>query len=388
MTDCNIIDLNILMSSFLAAFKCCKWKRAPQKFEADFLSELVKLKEELQNQTYQVSECNKFLLKERGRQRYIFNLDIRDRVIRHALCDNILHPNFKPYLIYTNSASQKGKGLSFARKQFEKDLHNFYLEYGSNDGYVGFVDLSKFYDNIRHDKLKQAMYPKIPEQYYWIMDKILEAFEVDVSYMTDEEFANCLNQKFNQIEHYQRVISSQNSKQKMMKKSVGIGDQISQDIGIFFPTPVDNYTKIVRSCKGYGRYSDDMYIICKSKSKLLSIISGIKEQAEKLGLFINPKKTRIYKLSQTYKYLQIKYSLTNTGKVVKRINPQTFTRERKRLRAYKKLLDQNRIKYSSIQQAYKSWMGNYYKLMSKKQITRMKNLYINLFGEDLRWKQQ
>ena len=350
------------------------------------ISELTKLSNELKNKTYKVTKCKEFKLNERGRQRFIFNVDIRDRVVRHALCDYIIQPNIEPYLIYNNSASRKGKGLSFAREQFEEDLHNFYLENHSNEGYVGFIDFSKFYDNIRHDKIKEYLYPKIPSEYHWLLDVILESFEVDVSYMTDEEFDDCLNWKYDQIEYHNLVTNDMKTGQKMMKKSVGIGDQISQNIGIFFPTKIDNYTKIVRSQKRYGRYMDDMYIICKDKQELISIIEGIKERAKEIGLFVNPKKTRISKLSKTFKFLQIKYFLTDKGKVVKRINPQTLTRERIRLKAYKKLLDKGQLPYEDIRNAYKSWMGNFAKLMSKKQIKNMKELYIKLFNEDLRWK--
>ena len=49
--------------------------------------------------------------------------------------------------------------------------------------------------------------------------------------------------------------------EKFLNKSVGIGSQISQSIGILFPTEIDNYVKIVRHQKLYGRYMDDSYII-------------------------------------------------------------------------------------------------------------------------------
>ena len=112
------------------------------------------------------------------------------------------------------------------------------------------------------------------------------------------------------------------------------------------------------------------------------------EIANELGLFINNKKSRIVKLSGQYKYLQIKYSLTNTGKVIKRINPKTVTRERRRLKRFKHLLDENRMRYENIEQAAKSWMGEYARLMSKQQIKHMRDLYKNLFGRELNWKRR
>ena len=131
---------------------------------------------------------------------------------------------------------------------------------------------------------------------------------------------------------------------------------------------------------------DDIYIICQDREELKSIIAGISEQAAALGMFINEKKTHIARLSDTYKFLQIKYSLTNTGKVVTRINPTSVTRERRRMKAYKSLMDKGRMTYEDIEQAAKSWMGDYARLMSRKQIEHMKAHYRALFGKELSWK--
>lgn len=385
----NILtDLNNLYDGYKASMKGSAWKDEPQNFEMDFLSELVRLKEELESQTYQTSPCSEFTLNERGKIRHIHGSRMRDRVVRHVLCDNVIGPAVKPYLIYNNGASQKGKGLSFSRKMFETDLHNFWLEHRSNDGYVVFLDLSKFYDNICHDKIIELMYPKIPEEYHWLLNEILRSFELDVSYMTDEEFDTYKTIRFDSVWYYENVTEAQKTGQKIMRKSVNIGDQFSQDVGVFFPTRIDNYAKIVRGCKYYGRYMDDIYFICKTKQEALSIIEGIKEQAKKLDLFINDKKTKIVKLSGDYRYLQIKYSLSDTGKVIKRINPKAVTRERRRLKAFKRLLSEGRIKPLSIENAAKSWMGEYTKLMSKQQIKHMKDLYRSLFGKELVWKRQ
>ena len=119
---------------------------------------------------------------------------------------------------------------------------------------------------------------------------------------------------------------------------------------------------------------------------LRDIVEGICRVADALGLYINEKKTRIVRLSQTYKYLQIKYTLTDTGRVIKRINPKNVTRERRRLKAYKRQLDAGRITYEDVEQSAKSWMGTYAKLMSKDQIRHMKALYKALFGKELIWK--
>jgi len=304
----------------------------------------------------------------------------------HATAPNI--EDMHPYLIHNNGASQTGKGLTFARSMFEKDLHNYWLEHRTNEGFIAFVDLSKYYDNIRHDRIREMVMPLLSEEAAWLLDEILRTFEIDVSYMTDEEYARCMEDKFNSVWYYENIPPEAKTGEKFMPKSVDIGDQVSQDIGIFFPTRIDNYVKIVRGCHYYGRYMDDMYIIHQRREDLQSIIAGITEEAGRLGLFINPSKTHIAKLSDTYKFLQIKYSLSETGRVIKKINPKAVTRERRKLKAYKRMMDRGVMAYEDVEQSAKSWIGDYHRLMSKKQIKHMKDLYLMLFGKELSWRQK
>ena len=91
-------------------------------------------------------------------------------------------------------------------------------------------------------------------------------------------------------------------------------------------------------------------------------------------------------MSDKFTYLQMRYQLTETGKVVKRVKPATITRERRKLKKYKKLLDNGEVTYKNIEQSYKSWMGKYTKVMSKRQTKNIKRLYNELFKEDPRWK--
>lgn len=381
-----IADMNVLYEAYLKSMKGSAWKREPEKFEHEWLMEIAELKKELEERSYHTLPGTEFKLNERGKIRHIHGGRMRDRVVRHALCDNVLAPCLKPYLIHNNGASQKDKGLSFARKLFERDLHNYYLEYGTNEGYVAFVDFSKFYDNIRHDRIKEMIYPLIPEDTHWLLDEILSGMEIDVSYMSDEEYERCMDEKFNSVEYYETIPKELRTGEKVMRKSVNIGDQVSQDIGVFYPHRIDNYVKIVRGFRRYGRYMDDMYMIHPDRDYIKETIRGIEAEASELGLFINRKKTRICRLSDKYTYLQIKYFLTDTGKVAKRINPKSLTRERRKLKAYKNLLSKGEIEYADIEQAAKSWMGNFAYLMSKKQKKNMKKLYRELFGKELRWK--
>ena len=65
---------------------------------------------------------------------------------------------------------------------------------------------------------------------------------------------------------------------------------------------------------------------------------------------------------------------------------KAITRERRKLKAYKRLLDKNILTYKEIENIFKSWMSGNYKNMSMQQITNMTQLYYNLFKEVPKWK--
>ena len=81
--------------------------------------------------------------------------------------------------------------------------------------------------------------------------------------------------------------------ERYIHKSLGIGSQISQISGIYYPTRMDNYCKIVKKMKYYGRYMDDTYILSNNKEDLKQLLEDIIVICDKLGIFINKKKTQI-----------------------------------------------------------------------------------------------
>lgn len=208
-----------------------------------------------------------------------------------SLCDNILAPSLLSYLIYDNGASLKGKGITFSRQRFEEHLHKYYRLYG-NDGYILLMDYSKFYDNIPHDIAYQEIAKHVHDEFsLWLLDLIFDNFKIDVSYMTDEEYEHCMETPFNSADYRLNVPKSAHTGEKFMRKSVNIGDQCSQIIGIYYPTQIDNFVKIVEGQKFYGRYMDDSYVISQSKEYLIELEAKIAAKATELGMTLNRKKT-------------------------------------------------------------------------------------------------
>lgn len=151
----EIYDGNALYDAYLRAKSGSDWKPQVQRYEMAYLLDLSKMQRELKEHTYEFQPCSSFPLNERGKTRFITGEQIRDRIAKHSLCDEVLTPAIKDHLIYDNGASQKGKGIDFTRRRLEAHLHRFFRENQSNNGYILLMDFSKYYDNIRHDKLME-----------------------------------------------------------------------------------------------------------------------------------------------------------------------------------------------------------------------------------------
>lgn len=390
----QLLDANYLYDAGTLAMKSSGFKYRTQLYEMNHLLETAHLQKRLSDGTYTPEEGTKFKICERGKVRCITSNTMRDKTVNHVLCDEIVMPSVKKYLIYDNGASQVGKGTSFTRKRLEDHLHSFYREYGTNEGYILLMDFSGYYANIPHDKCKELIYKMVfsnpdneKEPTKSLIENIFKSYETDVSYMTDEQI-NCLYKGKSDPLKNLNVPKELLTGEKTLKKGVDIGNQLAQAIGISYAYEIDNYVKVVCGCKRYARYTDDSYVIDKDKDFLIKVSKGMEEIAKKYGIIINKKKTRIVKISSFFRFLQIGYSLTNTGKVIKKINPKNITRERRKLKSYKRLLDRNEITYKEIEDNFKSWLCSYWKTMSNQQLYNMNALYKSLFGKEVKWKKK
>lgn len=370
-----LYDGNLLYDAYLKAKKSSSWKFQTQKFEMNFLRKLGKIQEELKNESYIFSPSSNFKINERGKTRMIHGERMRDRIVKHSLCDFFLSPKIEPYLIYDNGASIKGKGITFTRNRLLKHLRDFYRKNNnSNKGYILLIDFTKYYDNIVHEDLYRIFTKYISDRKsLWLIYKILQESAVDVSYMSDEEYSHCMTDIFNSILYYEKDLALIKDHNKFMPKHLNIGDQLSQIAGIAYPMELDNYIKIVKGVKYYGRYMDDSYIIAKDKETLQSLLKDIEQKTKELGIFLNTKKTKICKLNSYWRFLQIQYSLTDTGRVIQKINPKRLTAIRRQM---KKLVF--KLPEKEFAEWFKSWLGNYYKIMSKQQKKNIINLFYSL----------
>ena len=372
-------DVNNLYDGLLRSIKGSSWKESSQKAALFFLDMIYKLSDDLYYQTYETGEETHFVLHERGRVRPITSLNVRDRTVRHVLCDYILMPRIRPKIIYDNSASIEGRGISFAKNRLKVHLQNYCRLYGTNRGYILLGDFSKFYDNILHEPAKQMLLNLVDGDSYieWLLDILFGNFEIDASAMSEEEYFLAKYGVFNKLEYHPSRYYDHPV--RTITKSINIGDQLAQAVGIYYPHEIDNYIKIVKSEHFYARYMDDWYIISPDKTYLHMMLDDITERAYDIGLTVNQKKTRIVPINQPLVYLQTTHRLTDTGAINTSINSDRVAAMRVRLKKLANKVNTGQITYDFVESMFRSWMGSFYSVMSKYQIDNLISLYESLF---------
>lgn len=340
MTFDDIFTFDNLLKSAKQCFLDVGWKASVQKYKNSQITNACKMLNKLDKPIYRSMPFYEFRIMERGKVRDIKSLHISERVMQKCLCKEYLVPLISKRLIYDNGACIKGKGIDFSRRRFVKHLRAYWLTYG-RDGYVLTFDFSKYFENINHNIL------------FDMLDKIIE----------DKEVLKLLKTLIKDFGD----------------KGLGLGSEISQILALYYPNKIDRYIKETLRIKYYGRYMDDGYLIHHDKEFLQRAKVGITEIAEKLDIKINVKKTHINKISNGIVWLKTKYSLSETGKIIKKPNPKNIVSMRRKLKKFKVKLDNNEMSIDDIERSYTSWLGSIKKTNSYKTVKSMNELYNNLF---------
>lgn len=284
-----IEDSFMQMTEFEALYRAYKKakhgkknKREIMEFEFNLGINLIKIQEELRNGTYKISGYRKFLVYE-PREREIQTLPFRDRIIQHALCDEIMIPHIHKRLIYDNVACQEGKGTHFAVKRLTQHLCRFYRKYGL-DGYFLKADIRKYFYSIDHEVVMKQMEKDFEDP------RILKLIRMYI-----ESFENT--------------------------DGVGLahGNLVSQVIALYYLNPLDRFIKEKLRIKQYIRYMDDMVLVHYDKEYLEYIKFQLDAFLEhELKLEFN-EKTEIATLKDGVDFIGFHFSVTETGKIIKRL---------------------------------------------------------------------
>lgn len=292
-----------MYQAYKKAAACKRSKKEVVEFELNLSHNLWELVHQMEDKTYRIGGYHKFMIYD-PKEREIQALSFKDRVVQHCLCDNILMPYFENRLIYDNVACRIGKGTHFGMDRLTYFLREHYKKYGTK-GYILKYDVRHFFDSIDHDVLKE-MIKDIPDRnVLGLLYHIINSYAKDKNPVTGEE------------------------------KGLPMGNQTSQWFALYYLDPLDRLIKEKMHIKHYVRYMDDGIMIHESKEYLNEVKKEMDIMADKLKIKFNAK-TQIFPISEGVDFLEFRFYLTDTGKVIKRLRTSNKKRWKRRLKKFKR----------------------------------------------------
>jgi len=284
-------------------------------FEMETLLHLQELFSQLDRGKYKTDKYHSFIVEE-PKRREIQTLPYANRVVQHVLCDDLLSPYFTARAIADNAACQKGKGMHFALKRFEKMLHDYIRKHGVN-GYFLKCDILKYFPSIPHDKLKETFCSHIADaRIRALLENIIDSYHTKKAY----------------LDKYGIPTAGEGDE---TGRGIPIGNQTSQVFGMFYLNVVDRMVKEKLRIKVYSRYMDDFVLLHEDRKVVEYALEEIRKVVTSLGLTFNTK-TQIFPIRNGVSYLGFRFEVTPTGKVIKKIRKKSGKRLRWRSRLLKK----------------------------------------------------
>lgn len=335
---------------------CCRtvgWKSSTQMYRFNLVTNTESTRRALLDGTYKSRGFVEFDLFDRGKMRHIRSIHISERVVQRTLCDKAINPILKPSFIYDNSASTKYKGIDFALNRLTCHLQRHYRKHGT-EGYALIFDFSNYFANAQHEPVQRELARRIH----------------------DERIRSLANEC---LENFGTI-------------GYGLGSQISQTAALMLPNSLDHLIKEELGIKGYARYMDDGYLLHGNKEYLKWCLLRIEEKCAELGITLNRRKTKIVPIKNGFRFLQIKFTLTAPGKVVRKMSRESILKMKRKLKKFKRWNDEGRVvriggknirkefPLSDICKAYESWRGHIRRGASYLVIQRMNAHFKKLYG--------
>lgn len=333
----KVCSFENLHSAFLKARKCKRYRNEILRFSYDLEENLLKLQEELLNQTYRHGSYREFIVTDQ-KKRHIKAAPFRDRVVHHALC-NIIELIFDRGFIYDSYACRKGKGTHKAVERLECFMKSAAAVLRERERetnlprqiYCLECDISKYFDSINHKVLLEIIKKKVADKkVIWLIEEIL------------------------------------NSSEEKKDTGIPIGNLTSQLFANVYLNELDQFAKHKLRTRYYIRYMDDFLILDFDKRRLHQIKEEIRRfLRRRLGLELHPKKANIFPAEKGIDFLG--YKIYENYKLLRKSTVKRFIK---------------RIKFcpqEKFNQSLQSWLayaeyGNSYKLRQN----LSKRLKINL----------
>ena len=335
----SVIGFDALYESMHKCVKGVLWKGSVSSFFLNGIERTINLEKALKEGTYKAYPPSQFKVTY-PKERDILSIAFRDRVYQRSLNDNAIYPCMTRGFIRDNCACQRGKGTDDARNRLVCFLQKCHRQGGK--WCVLQCDIHGYYPNMTHSVAKETFRRSLGVCIYNRTERVL-----------DEQYAGEVG--FNP------------------------GSQMVQIAGISVLNPLDHFIKEKLHIKYYIRYMDDFILIHRDRKYLVYCKEQIQMKLNEMGFEFNPKKSRIYPLQTGIMFLGFKFILTDSGKVLRILNPENIRHERKKLYRLVKRAMKGEMTKAKVDDCYAGWRNHAEHGNSFKLLQRMDNYYKDLW---------
>ena len=301
----ELCSFEVLYAAYKTARVGKRSKPGTAQYEANALACTERLSYILRNKTYIPSKFETFYVYE-PKKRLVQAPAFVDKVVQHALVDNILYDAITRSFIQDSFASQMWKGMHVGLNRLREQMQEYYRKRKGRDeaarraaglpyrpreewdyasGWILKADVHHFFASIDHDILKKKLRRRVVDD---------QVFELMCTYIDSTE-------------------------------GLPLGYQTSQLLALMYLDEFDHWVKETLHAKYYGRYMDDFYIIHEDKADLQKCLDQIEQKIHGLKLELNGK-TAIFPLKNGINFLGFHTYLDDGGGVIMKLRRDSIDR--------------------------------------------------------------
>lgn len=331
----ELCSFDTLWTAYHRARRCKRNKKSTAPFEYSAIEELLILSKSLLQGKHQPDKLDAFYIYE-PKKRLIQAPTFRDKVVQHALTDNIVYDALARSFTQNTYAAQYGKGTHYGLEMLKRHMRTYFLrrkgadeaarkaaglpyqpmaEWDYAEGWVIKGDIRHFFQSIDHDRLKAALAPKFP-------DPDIRALMWQYIDAVDEGLA--------------------------------LGHQTSHLYAVYFVCGFMHFANEKLGLPLAGMYMDDWYIICPDKATAQEALHLARLEFAKLGLELNDK-TNIFPLQNGIDFCGFHTYLTKTGKVVSKLRYSSIKRMKRRIRLWERQYAAGEVSREKIMESFTAW---------------------------------
>lgn len=277
----------------------------------------------------------------------------RDRVWQRAMCNNGVYDDLTRGFIRANIACQRGKGQDMAIRIVVRHLQELYWAAPSAPIYAEHLDVVKYFPSTPHRLIHELDCARITEPMYW--PYLAEIIDMQCDPRPPKEIAA----------------------DPFGPRGTGLGSQINQLHQIALLDDIDH--EVLQYTHRYARYNDDFLLLGHDRAAISEATAMIGERLAEKGLRMQ-EKTGITTAKRGFYFLRKRFIVTDTGKIVIRLSPDSMAQERRALAGMKRAADAGRCTMVHVRRHYQSWVANA-EYAGDGPIRAMDEYYTRIFGE-------